>query len=102
MAHLSDFVDHAVQELQLVLTLLLVGLVDDLLTEETKLSPRCTKHKAVAEGTPHGRNTLPSLCTYVSFRPFQQFNSGLLRLLQIGLQSFHLRKDDFVFIYWDK
>lgn len=97
MAHLSDFVEHAVQELQLVLTLLLVGLVDDLLSEETKPSPRCTKHKAITEGTPHGHNTLHSLCTYVSFRSFQQFNSGLLGLLQIGLQSFHLRKDEFVF-----
>lgn len=39
-AHLSDFVDHAVQQLQLVLTLLLVGLVDDLLSQETKRSIR--------------------------------------------------------------
>lgn len=62
MAHLSDFVEHAVQELQLVLTLLLVGLVDDLLSEETKRSPGCTKHKAMTEGTPHGRNTLHTYC----------------------------------------
>lgn len=39
-AHLSDFIDHAVQQLQLVLALLLVGLVDDLLSQERKLSIR--------------------------------------------------------------
>lgn len=39
-AHLSDFIDHAVQQLQLVLALLLVGLVDDLLSQETTLSFR--------------------------------------------------------------
>lgn len=54
-------------------------------------------HPDIAEGAPRGRDTLHTLSTYVSFRSFQQFNSGLLRLLQIGLQSFHLRKDEFVF-----
>lgn len=38
MSHLSGFIDHVVQELQLVLTLLLVGLVDDLLSQKMKLS----------------------------------------------------------------
>lgn len=38
LSHLSGFIDHFVEELQLVLTLLLVGLVDDLLSQKMKLS----------------------------------------------------------------
>lgn len=38
LSHLSGFIDHVVQELQLVFTLLLVGLVDDLLSDKMKLS----------------------------------------------------------------
>lgn len=38
LSHLSGFIDHLVKELQLVLTLLLVGLVDDLLAHKMKVS----------------------------------------------------------------
>lgn len=83
-AHLSDFVDHFIQYLKLVLAFLLIGLVDDLLQ---------TREKTLKQRGQTSEETTSSSCSYMSFCSFEEFRSGLFSFLQVVLQWLHLETE---------